>query len=310
MIGNRRVLGRDITFESDGVRLAGSFTGPVAHGPLPAVLLLAGSGQVDRDDNAPKLRIDALRQIAGSLALKGFASLRYDKRGVGASDGDYWKTGFYDLVADAGAALAWLRSQRDVDADRVFVLGHSEGALLATRLAASDAPTTGVILLAGSARSGEEILVWQAQRAAQGLRGVNRWLVDTLHIDVGTSQRKALEKITRTTDDSVRVQLVQRINAKWMRESLAYAPADDLSRIRVPVLAITGSRDIQVDPADLRLMAELVTSDFDAHEVPDLTHLLRADPGEPSLANYRRQVLRPVDRRVLQLIDEWLERES
>ncbi len=89
---------RDVAFESGGLRLAGSYSEPARPGSFPALLMLAGSGQTDRDDNAPKLRIDALRQIAMFLALKGFASLRYDKRGVGDSEGDYWKTGFDDRL--------------------------------------------------------------------------------------------------------------------------------------------------------------------------------------------------------------------
>src|SRR6266545_197211 len=115
--GSPRALSRDVAFESAGLRLAGSFTEPDRAGPNPAVLLLAGSGQSDRDDNAPKLRIDVLRQVAEFLALNGFASLRFDKRGVGASEGNYWTTGFDDRVTDAAAGLIWLRSQKDVDPD-------------------------------------------------------------------------------------------------------------------------------------------------------------------------------------------------
>jgi uncharacterized protein len=303
-------VGRDVTFESGSTRLVGSFSVPNRPGPFAAVLMLPGSGQTDRDDNVAKLRIDALPQLAAFVAPKGFASLRYDKRGVGASEGDYWKTGLGDRVADAAAGLAWLRSQEDVDAERVYVLGHSEGALIAIQLAGADMPMAGAILLAATAHSGEETLVWQAQRIAQGMRGFNKWLIGKLHIDVRESQRKALDRIKRTERDWVRVRLVQKVNVKWMREFLAYDPAEDLARIRVPVLALTGSKDIQVDPADLELMARWVRSDFESHEVPDVTHLLRADPGEPSLATYRRQVLRPVDPRVLELVGDWLERKS
>ncbi len=301
---------REVTFKSDDLRLAGSFVVPAGPGPFAAVLMLPGSGQIDRDDNAGKLRIDAFPQLAAYLAPRDFASFRFDKRGVGASEGDYWTTGFNDGVTDATAALSWLRSQGDVDPARVFVLGHSEGALLATRLAGAGAPMAGAILLAGTAHSGEETLVWQAQRVAQGLRGLNKWLIDILHIDVAKSQRKALNKIKRTDRDWVRVQLVRKLNAKWMREFLVYDPSDDLSRLGVPVLAITGSKDIQVDPDDLKIMAGLVKSDFEYHEVSDLTHILRADAHEPSLADYKQQMVMPVDSRVLELIGDWLQRKS
>jgi pimeloyl-ACP methyl ester carboxylesterase len=288
---------RDVTFESDGLRLAGAFLAPDGPGPFATVLMLPGSGQTDRDDNAPRLRIDAFPQIAAYLGLHGFASFRFDKRGVGSSEGDYWSAGFGDRATDATAALSWLRSQEDVDADRVFVLGHSEGALLATRLAGAHAPVAGAILLAGTAHSGEETLIWQAQRIAQGMQGFNKWLVGALHIDVAKSQRKALDKIKRTDRD-------------WMRVQLVHDPSADLANLSVPVLAITGSKDIQVDPTDLKIMSSLVRSDFESHEVPDLTHILRADAHEPSLANYKGQAQRPVDRRVLELIGDWLKRRS
>ena len=106
----------------------------------------------------------------------------------------------------------------------------------------------------------------------------------------------------------MRVQLVQKINAKWMREFLTYDPAKDLAHISVPVLAIAGSKDIQVDPGDLQRMKELVMAQYEAHELPDVMHLLRRDPGEPTLANYKKQILEPVEPELLNAVLEWLDR--
>ena len=155
---------RQILFESEGLELAGTLLAPEDADHRPAVLMLPGSGETDRDDNAPRLAIDAFPQIATSLASIGFASLRYDKRGIGRSQGNYWKTGFHDHVVDATAALSWLCTQPEVDSERIYVLGHSEGSLLAIRLAAQGAPMAGIILLAGSAQTGEQTMIWQAQR--------------------------------------------------------------------------------------------------------------------------------------------------
>jgi dienelactone hydrolase len=107
---------------------------------------------------------------------------------VGASQGDYWKTGFDDHLEDAAVGLAWLRSRDNVDTEQVFVLGHSEGASIAIRLASREASMAGVILLAGSRHSGEETLIWKAQRIAQGMGSFNEWLIDRLHIDIRKSQ--------------------------------------------------------------------------------------------------------------------------
>jgi len=261
---------------------------------------------VDRDENAPKARINALHDIAVTLSEQGIGSLRFDKRGVGASQGSYWETGFFDHVTDASAALGFLRSQAEVRPERVFLLGHSEGALIATRLAGTGAQVAGVILLAGPAQTGEQVLIWQSAQVLKGMHGFNKWIIDNFHIDTRKAQQKQLDKLKRSTKNSMRIQLVARLNAKWFREFMAYDPAEDLPKIPVPVLAITGTKDIQVDPADLDRMAGLVRSGFEAHAVPNLTHLLRLEPGEPTLSTYKQQLNQPIDSQVMQVISEWL----
>lgn len=131
--------------------------------------------------------------------------------------------------------------------------------------------------------------------------------VDVLRIDPQKSQRKALARIKATTGNTTRVQVVQKINAKWMREFLAYDPSSDLAAVRLPVLAITGAKDLQVDPADLDRMRELIPGDFEAHVIPNLTHLLRCELGEPSLRSYKRQIHEPIDPRVTDYIRTWVE---
>jgi pimeloyl-ACP methyl ester carboxylesterase len=300
---------REVIFPSGSLNLAGTLLLPGPDQRWPAVLLIPGSGQVDRDEDAKKLPINVMREIAVHLAGQGIASFRYDKRGVGASEGSYWDTGFLDGVGDAQAALTWLKSQDHIQRKKVFVLGHSEGAGIAIRLAGTGADLAGIILLAGWARNSEEILLWQAEKVIPGMHGFNKWLIDVLHIDIRKNQIKQFEKIKRSKKNWYR-QLNVKVNAKWLREFLGYTPGDDMKNIRVPVLAITGSKDIQVDPADLRLMAGLVKDGFEGHELPDVTHLLRVDPGVPTTATYPDQVKRPVDQRVLTLISSWLRKQG
>jgi hypothetical protein len=279
---------------------------PDGQGPWPAVLLITGSGQVDRNENTKKIAIDVFPQLAGYLAGRGAATLRYDKRGVGASDGDYYETGFYDHVTDATSALEFLKSQENIRPDAAFVLGHSEGAIIAARMAGTGADMAGAILLAGPARSGEEVLHWQVVKIVDGMHGFNKWLIDVLHIDVLKRQAKELEKIKRSTENAYRAQLFTKLNAKWMREFMAYDPSADMPNIHVPVLAITGSKDIQVPPEDQKRMKELIPAEFEGHIVPDVTHLLRPEPGEPSLSTYKEQAREPVDSRVLSLVGDWV----
>ncbi len=294
-----------ISFQSRSLTLSGSFVLPGANDRYPAVLLIPGSGQVDRDENSPKIAINAMREIATLLADIGIASLRYDKAGVGASQGDFWTTGFYDRVTDAQAALAWLKANDRVMPDKIFLLGHSEGCGISIRIAGNGSEVAGIILLAGWACLSQDNLIWQAEKVIPGMRGLNGWLIRTLRIDIRKAQLKQYDKIRRSKKDMYR-QLNVKVNAKWLREFLSYNPADFLKNVSVPVLAITGSKDIQVNPADLTRMADLVKGEFEGHEIPDLTHVLRTDSGAPSLDTYAEQVKQPVDAGLLDLVIGWL----
>jgi pimeloyl-ACP methyl ester carboxylesterase len=296
---------RELTFTSDGHRLAGTLQLPRTAGPHPAALLISGSGPIDRDSNTRRLQIDVMRQVAARLEQAGIASLRYDKRGVGASGGDYYAAGFYDNVTDAGSALATLAGLPEVDADRVFVVGHSEGALIGAELAGSEAPFAGLVLLAGAAQPGEAVLRWQAAQVAATLPKPVRWLLRVTRQDVLRAQSKRLEQIKTSTGDTIRVQLAK-LNAKWFREFMAFDPSAALRRTDVPVLAVTGSKDIQVDPQDVERMKRLVGSDFVGHVIEDVTHLLRSEEGPVSLRTYKKQVRRPVDGRVLDAVADWI----
>jgi hypothetical protein len=267
--------------------------------------MLPGSGQTDRDDNAKALAIDVFPQLSTAVERQGLATFRYDKRGVGASEGDYFSSDFDDRLTDAVAAVEWLRARPEVDASRVIALGHSEGALLSVRLAAGAAPVAGAVLLAGAAQAGEQILTWQGRQIADSLTGVSKWVVRLLHIDLVKSQRKALNRIRSSRADVMRIQ-GRKINAAWMRQFMAYDPAPDLARVGVPVLAITGDRDLQVNPDDLDLMRDLVKGPFEAFRPSGVTHLLRTEGTKRGLSGYKEQVRRPVDPRVIAAVTDWL----
>lgn len=300
----------EVSFPSGALRLAGTLSLPATGKRSPAVLMVAGSGRIDRNENGGMVRLNVFRDIAAYLAAQGFATLRYDKRGIGASEGDFYDTGFHDEAADAFAALKYLRAHQAVDPQLVFLLGHSAGAIIAVRMAATGAEVAGLVLLAGTAQAGEDVLVWQCRQIANGIRGATGRLLELLHIDLAKLQRRQLEKLKHSTANTYRMYSVVRLNAKWMREFMAYNPAVDMPNIGVPVLALTGTKDIQVDPNDLKLMAGLIKTGFESHEVPDLTHTLRTDPGPPSMSTYKRQSLKPVDPQVLQYIADWLARHS
>ena len=294
-----------LTFQSDGHSLAGTLTLPSASTPVAGAVLVSGSGPIDRDSNMKRAQIDVMRQVAEHLASQGIASLRYDKRGVGDSEGDYKATGFYENVEDARAAVAALRARPEIDAESVFIVGHSEGALIAVELG-GDASLAGAVLLAGTAQSGKEVLRWQAGQLAGSLPTPVKLIMKLLRQDLMTTQEKRFAQLEATTTDVTRIQLVK-VNAKWFREFMAHDPADSLRRVAVPVLAITGSKDIQADPADITRLEDLIPTEFGGDVLDDVTHLLRSDDGPASTKTYKQQMKRPVDAELLRLVSSWID---
>jgi len=301
------VAEREVIFASGSLRLAGTLTLPAGGdaAPRPAALLLVGSGPVDRNENWGLVRVDATRQLAHALAAARIASLRYDKRGVGESDGGDWRAaGFFDAVDDAAAALAFLAGLPEVDAERVAAIGHSEGALTAIALAGRGEPLAAVVLLAGSAVPGTEVGRYQARRLVSTLPRPVRTLVRRIDVDarVDASHRKMLA----TTGDVDRVGL-RRVNARWQREFLAYDPAADLQRCRIPVLAVTGGKDLQIDPGQLDAIRATAAGPVTISRPPDLTHTLRRQPRRPTLLAYRGELRRPVDPDLVAEVVAWTE---
>jgi uncharacterized protein len=218
---------------ADGVELAGTLELPDADRPAPAALLLVGSGEVDRDSDHPKLALGVTRELAAALAQAGIASLRYDKRGVGASGGDFLTTTFDDARQDAVDALAALRGHPAVDPARVLVIGHSEGAVHATSLAAADASLAGLGILAGPAVTGETTMRWQAAKIVPTLPALARALMRVLRQTPDRAQAKLFTKVRATDEAVLRVQ-GQRLNAGWLRGFLDHDPSADLARLPCP----------------------------------------------------------------------------
>jgi hypothetical protein len=297
----------EVAIAAGDVTLAGTLLLPAGVGPYPAALIVPGSGPLDRDSNHRRARIGVSRDLAQALAARGIASLRYDRRGVGASGGSFLAAGFNDNARDAAAALRMLRDQPDVDPARCFLVGHSEGALLATQIAGDGHHDhlAGVVLLAGAAKSGEETLAWQTQRIAPTLPAPVRALLRLLRIDLVRRQAKNVERLRTTTADVQRMG-GRKVNARWHRELIAFDPKPALARIAAPVLAVTGGKDLQMDPDDLTVIGQTVAGPVDTELIADLTHVLRCDAGEPSLSRYRKLLRQPTDAALLERVGTWV----
>jgi alpha/beta superfamily hydrolase len=296
---------QDVRIETPGCTLAGCFVD--VPGAVAAALLIQGSGPVDRDSDARlplgmRLRLSVTRTIAETLSQAGVSTLRYDKRGVGATDGDYFRAGMDDLRDDARAARDWLAAH--TPGLPLLVIGHSEGTYYAAQLAA-ERKADGIVLLSGPTHTGAEVLTWQTRQIAPTLPRSAKFILRLMRTDVVRAQAKNMAKLLATTGDVARIQ-GRKLNARWFRDFAAYDPAPVLAEVTVPVLAITGSHDLQVRPDDVDAMGHLVRGEFSGHVVDGLSHILRPDPDKLGPRAYRRSARQPVSPEVLDLITAWI----
>lgn len=276
---------------ASGLKLAGTLTLPEGPGPFPAVVLITGSGTQDRDetifDHKPFL------VLADALTRKGVAVLRVDDRGAGGSEkGDAAAATIPGFATDVAAGVAFLRARADIDAARIGLLGHSEGGEIAPLVAAEDPRIAFLVLMAAPGVDGATLLVAQnrALFAANGLPD------DQVEILVkNRAERFAVVRDARDAPDA-RTRLTEVLNRQGLPATspertatlglatpgmlyfLKTDPADALARIKVPVLAIGGSKDLQVDAkTNLAAIRKALAGDADVtvKELPGLNHLFQ-----------------------------------
>lgn len=148
-----------------GVRLAGTLTLPTGKGSFPAVILIAGSGALNRDEEVAGHKVFLV--LSDALARAGMAVLRYDKRGIADSTGNYGEATTEDFTADAEAALKWLSHQPTIDSKRIGLLGHSEGGLIAPAIAARNPDIAFIVLMAAPGLRGDKIMQMQSELIAR-----------------------------------------------------------------------------------------------------------------------------------------------
>lgn len=284
----------EVAFDSaPGVRLAGTLTLPTGPGPFPAAVLITGSGAQDRDETI--LGHKPFLVLADDLTRRGVAVLRYDDRGFAKSTGDFVKATTQDFAVDAAAAAAFLRTRPDIDPARVGLIGHSEGGIVAPMAAVKEPRTAFVVLMAGVGAPTDAVLA--AQRAAlhphMGLsderaRQSDLVLEHTLAAmkgakDSADAEARATVVLLReggpvgVTPENVQA-MARQLSSDWMRNLLAYDPAPTLRAVKAPILAVNGTKDLQV-LADLNLSAiKAATSanpDVTIMALPDLNHMFQ-----------------------------------
>jgi len=294
--------------------LSGTLTLPkLEKKSYPAVLIISGSGKGNRDGNLRNMNLNVYKELAEFLTMNGCITLRYDKRGTHQSEGNYYKTGLNDLINDATDAVNFLRSHNQVDSEKVFILGHSEGALL-TPAVYHKTRVCGLILLAGAFQPSKTITQLQADQLynemknAPGIKGLFFRL-----LNIPAKAKKQNEKLLKRIIDSdqavMRVKGI-RINAKWMRETLAFDVSKYLRGLTCPVLVVSGEKDVQVPPKDAEKIADNIQGKAEWYIVDDMNHILRKFAGNHTMLNlskeYKSQINQPIDNELLNIIKTWL----
>ncbi|MGD0296888.1 MAG: alpha/beta fold hydrolase [Bryobacteraceae bacterium] len=287
---------QDLVYEtSAGIKLAGTLTLPRGPGPFPAALLITGSGPQDRDESL--LGHKPFLVIADYLTRRGIAILRVGDRGVGGSTGSSTRETLDDMGADVVTGVGYLKGRKGIEPKHIGVIGHSEGGIVGPAAAVQSADIAFVIMLVGTGVVGTEVLKLQGEAVIRASGGSEQKVGeehamqemifrilqsepdDNAAVEKMMTEWKAQRKTADALDDMVRAQF-KAVTSPEMRSFLFYDPSEALRKLKVPVLALNGSRDLQVPPqqnlpAITAALAAAGNSDFTVSELPGLNHLFQ-----------------------------------
>ena len=264
-----------VTIPAIGFNLAGTITKPAnAKEPLPALVLIGGSGPTDRDETVAGIPV--FGQLARDLVAAGFIVVRYDKRGVGQSGGRSESVTIADYAEDARSVVRWLEKRKDVNKERIGLVGHSEGALVAMLTAGRErGKVSAIALVAGPSTDGSTIVLEQQKH-----------LLDQMKVDaVQRAEKVALQEKVNAAVISGRgwqdlPEAARKVaDTPWFYSFLTFDPARAMRDMRQPVLIVQGELDTQVKPyhADKLLefaKARKTEAIAEVVKVPGVNHLL------------------------------------
>ncbi len=295
-------------FGAAGWELPGTLTLPKGEGRFPAVILVHGSGPNDRDETIGPNK--PFRDLAWGLASRGIAVLRYDKRTKVHAQKLITEAGRLEPITvreetmdDAGYALDWLRQRLTVDANRIFLAGHSLGATLAPRIARDHPGFAGLILLAGSTRPLAQVMVEQIEYIAKSDGNVSEQEKQQIE-----STRKLAERVAALTEkDGTNTQPILGAPPAYWLDLRSYDAPATAAELRLPMLILQGTRDYQVtEKQDLPGWRSALANrmDITLKTYPNLYHLFIAGKGPSTPAEY--QIPGFVDEQVIGDIAQWI----
>ena len=324
----------DVTFvnPAGGHTLAGTLTLPEGEGPFAAAILVSGSGPQDRDETL--MGHKPFLVIADHLTREGIAVLRYDDRGVGESTGDFGSATSADLSMDAEAAVAFLGQHDEIRPDRIGIIGHSEGGLIAPMVDARSDDVAFTVLLAGPGLPGRDILVMQQALIleANGMAPADVARISAFQealfdkADEVADAPDAMEQLaafflegistfepalhqTMGYQEGAEMAAVSPLLSPWFRYFMEYDPRPTLAKADAPLLSLLGSNDLQVpaeanDAAIKKALDDAGHSNYSAQILPELNHLFQTSAtGSPTEYGLIEETFAPA---ALEIMANWI----
>lgn len=326
-------ISEDITFENkkEAVTLAGTLTFPKKTGTFPAVVLISGSGPQNRDEEL--LGHKPFLVLSDFLTRNGIAVLRFDDRGTGASKGDFKKATTQNFATDVEAAVNYLKTRKEINKTKIGLIGHSEGGIIAAIVATDLKDIRFIILLAGMGIPGDQLLLLQqglikkasginedeiklSQIFNEGLfeivkKAPNATALQTdleIYLKEKLNSMPEAEKAGMTDADFIK-SIENQLLSPWMQNFIKYDPKPILEKVKCPVLALNGEKDLQVPPKENLEAIEMAlakggNTKVRIKELPGLNHLFQeANTGSPPEYAAIEQTFSPI---ALEEIIKWI----
>lgn len=278
----------EVIVKSDGVNISGSLTLPAhAHGALPLVIIIAGSGPTDRDCNGQGFKSNAYKKMASQLALNGIASYRYDKRGIGKSAVENMKEddlNFNNMVTDAKSIISYF--EKDNRFGKLIICGHSEGSLVGMM---SVNEKNKYVSLAGISTSADETLKLQLKGKLGDLETVVYAKLDSLK----NGQDVAC-------DIPALVSLFRPSVLPYLKSWFKINPSEEIKKVKCPILIINGTKDLQVSEKNAAALSKANNSSK-LVIIPNMNHCLteiESEKQEDNIASYNLPEL-PISKKMM-----------
>ncbi|TQI71271.1 hypothetical protein JM79_2199 [Gramella sp. Hel_I_59] len=312
----------DISFynEIDKIKLAGTLTIPKNKKDFPTVILISGSGPQNRNEEIMDHKPFLI--LSDYLTRNGIGVLRYDDRGVGESEGEYSEATSKDLSRDTKAAIKYLHSRKEINKNKIGLIGHSEGGSIAPMIASKTKDVSFIVLLAGPGLSGKQLLLLQ-KKLIEEKSGINEDAVNQSQeifkgayniISNFKGNDEQLkndlkeyfnERFNNSMGESQLNNLIVNLTSPWMKYFIKYDPSLPLKKIDIPVLALFGENDLQV-PAlkNSKVFQDIGNKNIDIIKLDNLNHLFQES--KTGLPNEYSEIEQTISPKVLNIISDWI----